>query len=76
MMNSTNTTDMETYDIVKLTSSYSLNGNISYSFKGGRGFTVPFTKKKIHINNELTSSLAFVFEKNLTTPRAAKATTK
>jgi len=65
MMNSTNTTDMETYDIVKLTSSYSLNGNISYSFKGGRGFTVPFTKKKIHINNELTSSLAFVFEKNL-----------
>ena len=65
MMNSTNTTDMETYDIVKLTSSRSLNGNISYSFRGGRGFTVPFTKKKIHINNELTSSLAFVFEKNL-----------
>ena len=65
MMNSTNSTDMESYKILKVTTSQSLNGNISYSFRGGRGFTVPFTKKKIHINNELTSSLAFVFEKNL-----------
>ncbi len=61
---STNTTDMESYDVIKKTNTQSLNGNLSYSFRGGRGFTIPFTKKKIHIKNELTSSLAFVYERN------------
>lgn len=57
-----NTTDMDTYEIIKTTLTNSLNGNLSYSFRSGRGFTVPFTKKKIHINNELTSSLNFLYE--------------
>ncbi|MCC6559678.1 MAG: hypothetical protein IT372_42720, partial [Polyangiaceae bacterium] len=56
-------TDMDTYDIIKTTLTHSLNGNLSYSFRSGRGFTVPFTKKKIHIKNELTSSLNFLWEK-------------
>ncbi len=59
-----NTTDMDTYDILKTSLSQSLNGNFSYSFRAGKGFTIPFTKKKIHINNELTSSLTLLFEKN------------
>ena len=58
-----NTTDMDSYDIIKTTLTHSLNGNLSYSFRSGRGFTVPFTKKKIHIKNELTSSLNFLWEK-------------
>ncbi|HPH61496.1 MAG TPA: hypothetical protein PLX72_07635, partial [Candidatus Syntrophosphaera sp.] len=58
-----NITDMDTYDIIKTTLTHSLNGNLSYSFRSGRGFTVPFTKKKIHIKNELTSSLNFLWEK-------------
>lgn len=60
----TNTTDMDTYDIVKTNLTHSVNSNISYSFTRGKGFTVPFTKKKIHINNELVSSLSILFEKN------------
>ncbi len=58
-----NTTDMDTYEIIKTSLTHSLNGNLSYSFRSGRGFTVPFTKKKIHIKNELTSSLNFLWEK-------------
>jgi hypothetical protein len=61
---SDNVTDMDTYDIIKKANSNSLNGNLSYSFRSGRGFTIPFTKKKIHIKNELTSSLAIVYERN------------
>ncbi len=59
----TNTTDMDSYDIIKTTLTHSLNGNLSYSFRSGRGFTIPFTQKKIHISNELTSSLNFLWEK-------------
>jgi len=54
---------MDTYEIIKTSLTHSLNGNLSYSFRSGRGFTVPFTKKKIHIKNELTSSLNFLWEK-------------
>ena len=61
---SENVTDMDTYDIIKTNNTQALNGNVSYSFRAGRGFTIPFTGKKIHIRNELTSSLAFIFEKN------------
>lgn len=61
---SENVTDMDTYEILKTTLSNSLNGNLSYSFRSGRGFKVPFSKKNIHIKNELTSSIAFVYEKN------------
>jgi len=64
MAQSTNITDMESYNVVKETNTQSLNGNISYSFRGGRGFTIPFTKKKIHIKNELTASMAFAYEHN------------
>jgi hypothetical protein len=60
----TNTTDMDTYDIVKTNLTHAVNGNISYSFTQGKGFTVPFTHKKIHINNELVSSLSVLYEKN------------
>jgi len=61
---SINTTDMETFDIVKTQDSQSMNGNVSYSFRAGKGFTIPFTKKKIHIKNEMTSSLGFSYENN------------
>jgi hypothetical protein len=64
MTTSRNVTDMDTYDIIKTTMAHAVNGNLSYSFRSGRGFTVPFTKKKIHIKNELTSTLSFVYEKN------------
>jgi len=59
-----NVTDMVDRDIIKTTSTQSMNGNLSYSFRAGRGFTVPFTKKKIHIKNELTSSLGITYENN------------
>ena len=57
-----NITDMDAYDIVKTSNTQSLNGNISYSFTAGRGFTIPFTGKKIHINNQLTSSVGINYE--------------
>ncbi len=57
-----NITDMDAYDIIKTSNTQSLNGNISYSFIAGRGFTIPFTGKKIHINNQLTSSLGINYE--------------
>lgn len=64
MSQSINTTDMDTYEIVKTNNSQSLNGNVSYSFTAGRGFTIPFTKKKIHIKNQLSSSLGITYENN------------
>jgi hypothetical protein len=54
---SKNITAMVDRNIIKTTDSQSMNGNLSYSFRAGRGFTIPFTQKKIHIKNELTSSL-------------------
>lgn len=59
-----NITDMDTYEILKTSNTQSLNGNISYSFRAAKGFSVPFTKKKIHIKNELTSSLGITYENN------------
>ena len=59
-----NVTDMDNYQIVKTSDNQSLNGNVSYSFRAGRGFTIPFTKRKIHINNELSSSLAIAYDKS------------
>ncbi len=64
---SENTTDMETYMIYRNTLSHGLNANLSYSYREGRGFTIPFTGRKIHIRNELTSSLAIQYEKNYDT---------
>jgi hypothetical protein len=58
----TNTTDMDTYDIVKTSDTQSLNGNVSYSFTQGRGFTIPFTGKKIHIKNQLSASMGINYE--------------
>lgn len=60
----TNTTDMESYNIVKTSDTQSLNGNISYSFTQGRGFTIPFTGKKIHISNQLSTSMGVTYENN------------
>lgn len=74
MSQSTNTTDMDTYEILKTTDTQSLNGNLSYSFRSGRGFTIPFTKKKIHIKNELTASLSFVYERNLDKTKGREST--
>lgn len=65
MSQTTNTTDMDNYDIVKTSDTQSLNGNISYSFTQGRGFSIPFTGKKIHIKNQLSSSLGIVYENNV-----------
>ncbi|MCB5266596.1 MAG: hypothetical protein LHW46_00605 [Candidatus Cloacimonetes bacterium] len=64
MSQTTNTTDMDSYDIVKVSDTKSLNGNISYSFTQGRGFTIPFTGKKIHISNQLSTSLGIAYENN------------
>ncbi|HNX03109.1 MAG TPA: hypothetical protein PKM71_05550 [Candidatus Cloacimonas sp.] len=60
-----NITDMDTYEILKTSNTQSLNGNLSYSFRAAKGFSVPFTKKKIHIKNELTSSLGVTYESNM-----------
>jgi hypothetical protein len=64
MAQTTNTTDMDSYDIVKTSDTQALNGNISYSFSQGRGFTIPFTGKKIHIRNQLSSTLGIIYENN------------
>lgn len=57
-----NITDMDTYNIVKTSESITLNGNLTYSFTAGRGFTIPFTGKKIHINNQLSSSVGISYD--------------
>jgi hypothetical protein len=70
----TNTTAMDGYNIIKSTNSQTLNGNFSYSFSAGRGFTIPFTGKKIHIRNQLTSSLGLVYENNFDETEGRAAT--
>ena len=67
MAKSDNITDMVTYNIVRTTNSQGLTGNVSYAFRSSKGFRVPFTQRMINIRNELTSSLAFAFEKNYDT---------
>ncbi len=69
-----NITDMDSYQIVKTTDNTSINGNVSYSFRAGRGFTIPFTKRKIHINNELSSSLGIVYDKSFDETQGREAT--
>lgn len=64
MSQTENITDMDSYDIVKTSNTLALNGNVSYSFTAGKGFTIPFTGKKIHINNQLTSSMGITYENN------------
>jgi hypothetical protein len=59
-----NITDMDSYDIIKNSDNITMNGNLTYSFTAGRGFTIPFTGKKIHINNQLSSSLGITFDKS------------
>lgn len=58
-----NTTDMDSYEILKTSDSITLNSNMAYSLTAGKGFTVPFTNKKIHISNQLSSTLSVSFEK-------------
>jgi len=67
MSKSDNFTDMVTYDIIRSTNSSGLTGNLSYAFRSSKGFQVPFTKRRINIRNELTSSVAFSYEKNYDT---------
>ncbi len=64
MSNSKNTTAMDSYDIIKTNNTRSINGSLSYSFRAGKGFKIPFSGKKIHIKNELSSSLNLLYEKN------------
>jgi len=64
MTQSENITDMNTYSIVRTTDTKGLNSNFSYSYRAGKGFRIPFTEKRIHIRNELTSSLALQYEVN------------
>ncbi|MDD4309186.1 MAG: hypothetical protein PHO32_02295 [Candidatus Cloacimonetes bacterium] len=59
-----NITDMDNYKVVKSNDTQTMNANVSYSFRAGRGLTIPFTKKRIHIKNELTSSMGVAYEKN------------
>ncbi len=61
---SENITDMETYSIRKTMSSQSINSSFAYSYRAGRGFSIPFTGRKIHIKNELTSNLSIQYERN------------
>lgn len=57
-----NITNMDTYNIVKTSDNVTMNGNLTYSFAAGRGFTIPFTGKKIHINNQLSSSVGITYD--------------
>ncbi|MFA6909826.1 MAG: hypothetical protein WCQ59_01720 [Candidatus Cloacimonadaceae bacterium] len=63
MSETENITDMDTYNIVKTSNTVTMNGNLTYSFTAGRGFTIPFTGKKIHINNQLSSSMGITYDK-------------
>ncbi len=62
--NSENITDMTIFQIVRKSDSQNVSGNFSYSFKSSKGIEIPFTKRKINIKNELTSSLAITYENN------------
>jgi len=64
MSSAENRTQMADYNIFKNMESTSIVGNFSYSYREGRGFTIPFTERKIHIKNELTSSLSVQYEQN------------
>lgn len=57
------TTDMDSYEILKTSDSITLSSNMAYSMTAGKGFTIPFTQRKIHISNQLSSTLSVNFEK-------------
>ncbi len=67
--NSENITDMDTYKIIRKTNSNGMTGNLSYSFSSGKGIKLPFSQKRIHIRNELTSNLTIQYEQNYDTTR-------
>jgi len=71
---STNTTDMESYDIMKTTDTQTFNSNFSYSLRAGRGFTIPFTRRRIHISNELSSTLQIAYERSFDETKGREAT--
>lgn len=71
---SDNITDMTTYQILRTTNSQSLSSNLSYSFSSSKGIEIPFTKRKINIRNELTSSVGITYEKNYDTTKGREAT--
>lgn len=71
---SENITDMDTYDIIKTTSTNGINGNFSYSYRAGKGFTIPFTKRRIHIKNELSTTLGVVWEKSFDETKGRETT--
>jgi hypothetical protein len=66
---SNNITDMVSYDIIRVSNSQGLSGNISYAFQSSKGIEIPFTKRRINIKNELTSSLAITYENNYDTTK-------
>lgn len=68
---SQNNTDMITYVIRRNTATQGLSGNLSYSFQSSTGIELPFTKRKINIRNELTSSMSVSYERNYDTTRGS-----
>lgn len=72
--NSDNFTDMVSYEIVRSTKSNGLSANLSYAFKSSTGIELPFTKKKINIRNELTSSVTVSYENNYDTTKGIEST--
>ena len=54
---------------------YNLNGNLSYSFTAAKGIKLPFIKKRLTLQNELTTDLSFSVEKTYNTKETTEKTT-
>lgn len=64
MTQSENITDMESYEILRTSDSKGISSSFTYSYRAGKGFKIPLTNKRIHIRNELTSSLSIQYEES------------
>jgi hypothetical protein len=71
MSKSENVTDMISYNVIRTTNNQALSANLSYAFQSSKGIEIPFTKRKINIRNELTSSLGISYGKNYETTRGS-----
>jgi len=64
----------ETASSTRNETTYSISGNVSWSFTAARGLKIPFLKKKLALRNELTTDVGFNYEKIYNTKSSVTGT--
>ena len=64
-------TDNGEFDSITKEVRSSINGNVSWTFSAERGIKLPFTKRKIRFQNEMTAELSFNYEDSKSTQKGS-----